>query len=525
MDPTLPLSVLSGLAAGSWLTYAGLRRRLVPTIPGAPYASAGELFRTLFEALPECVKLLERDGTVQRINPSGLRLLEAGTRHQVIGRPVFDFLAPDCHDAYRRLSQTVFSGSRGSMEFELLTLRGQRRWLETHAVPLFDRAGAVQALLAITRDISERRELTRLLEAQRNHLRTIIESEPECVKIHDGGGRISDMNPAGLALLDAEQPGQVLGRSIYEFLAGEYDNAYRRLVAQVFRGERASMEFEVVGLTGRRRWLETHAAPLYDGEGRVTALLAITRDIEQRKRDEDQLRRQRDELAHVCRLSTMGELAAGLAHELNQPLCAISSYAQSAQQAIRTPQRTAAALPLLEKIIAQSEQAHGIIERLRDLVRKRAPRPRPTDARRLIGNAVRFTEHEQRKLQVRLNWCAAPELSPIHADGIQIEQVLINLISNALHAMAAQTQGERVLSIALSEPGGAVVRFDIGDTGPGVPLAMRKHLFSPYFSTKRSGLGMGLAISRTIVEAHGGRIWHEGDSGDTRFCFELPVAP
>jgi len=507
----------AGLAAGSGCVWLGLRRQA-----RRRGARSDDLFRTLFEAAPECVKLQSREGIVERMNAAGLSLLEANRPGRIVGRSVYGVIAPEYHAAYRALTEAVFRGEPGTMEFELLTLRGRRRWLETHAVPL--RAapgGAVTALLAITRDITERKWMTRQLEEQRNRLRTIIESEPECVKLHDRQGVILKINPAGRALLDAMSSEQVVGRTVYDFLVPEYHEAYRALTRRVFAGERATLAFEVTGLGGRRRWLETHATPLRDGEGHIDALLAITRDIDQRKRTEAKLRQQQAELAHVCRLSTLSELASGLAHELSQPLCAISSYAESA-----------AALPgadgelrnLLERVVEQSGRAAVIIGRLRDFVRKRAPRPAATPPRVIVDNVLHFTAAELRHHDVVMHSSVTPDLPPVCADRVQIEQVLVNLITNAIQALARVPAGGRRITLEAVMEDESSVAFRVRDNGCGIGPEHRARLFTPFFTTRSGGLGLGLSISRTIVEDHGGRIACTVEGDETRFCFTLPVA-
>lgn len=539
MDPMLvglaTTGVLAGMGLGwSWGRRHGRRRnqRLCLELAEARnrYDEALrrqhaqiDLFRTLFQAAPECIKLHGADGRVQRINSAGLVLLETDQPARIVGKSVFGVMAPEYHQAYRDLTARVFAGGSGFMEFELITFQGRRRWLETHAVPLRDASGTVTSLLAVTRDIDERKRMSRLLDEQRGRLQTIIESEPECVKLQDQDGVIIEMNPAGLALLNAQRPEQVIGRTVYEFVNDAYRPAYRELTAGVFAGERRSMEFEVTGIDGRRRWLETHAAPLRDASGQVTALLAITRDIEERKQNEAKLRRQHEELAHVCRLSTLGELSSGLAHELNQPLCAISSYAESAvrlnrQLHRRDPDKVDA---ILDKIVVQTERANDIIQRLREFVRNRKPQAQANEAPALVDEVVGFIEPELQRFGIEINLSVRGGLRPIWVDRVQIEQVLLNLLHNAMQATANSSKAARQLDIRLS---GAEDGVDIAlrDYADGVPPADRENLFTPFFTTKPAGLGMGLAISRSIAEAHGGRLDYRPAEPGSVFHLHLP---
>lgn len=535
MEPaaTSMLAILPTLAAVSaWAWSARSNRRLHAKLRATQDRSKAsvrqqtadaELFRTLFDAAPECIKLHDVDGIVEQINPAGLQLLDADTPTRVVGHSVYTMIAAEYHTAYRDLVAAVFAGESRSMTFELTTLHGRRRWMETHAVPMRADGSTITGLMAITRDIDELRRLTQQLTDQRNRLRTIIESEPECVKLQDRDGVIMEMNPAGLALLAAEQPEQVVGKTVYDFLDADYIAAYRQLTDDVFAGERRSMEFEIMTVPGERRWLETHAAPLLDASGKVCALLAVTRDIDQRKRDEAHLRRQQDELVHVCRLSTLGELASGLAHELNQPLCALSSYAETALSSIdagdvRDP---AAVSGLLRKIVDETGRASHIIDRLRAFVRKQAPRPRANAIRTLIDDVVNLSKAECHRHHVRLEISLADGDLEANVDRVQVEQILLNLLNNAVQALAEVEHERRRVRIVASRDGDRIA-IAVRDFAAGIAADKRAQLFSPFFTTKENGIGMGLALSRSIAESFGGQMLYAPASPGSVFTLLLP---
>jgi two-component system, LuxR family, sensor kinase FixL len=416
----------------------------------------------------------------------------------------------------------VFAGENANLAFESIDLDGQRRWLETHAVPMRE-DGRVATMLAITRDIDERIRMTRQLEEQRNRLHTIIESEPECVKLQHRDGTIFEMNPAGLSLLHAADPQQVIGQNIYDFLTGEYHGAYRQLTQQVFDGEPASMEFQINTLDGQRRWLETHAAPLRDANGEIGALLAITRDIDERKQHEEKLRSHRNQLAHVCRLGTLGELASGLAHELNQPLCAMSSYAESALSMHRRAdaRNNTRIDDILRKIVTEAERASGIINRLRDLVQRRVPQPQACPVRELIDEVLDIVEPERRRRSFVFQVDVDDALPPVWVDRVQIEQVLINLLYNALQAEYRLPSSVRCIDID-GRLDGEHVTIAIRDYADGIPEDIRDSLFTPFFTTKPNGIGMGLALSRSIAEAHAGTLHYTAKAPGSRFELGLP---
>jgi len=481
-----------------------------------------EHFQSIFNSAPACFKLQNRDGTLARINQSGVDLLEASQTSELVGKSLYALIVPEYRSAYREMSNNVFLGNHGYLEFELITLKGHRRWMRTNAEPLRNIDQKVTHLIAITHDITENRLISQQLEAHRNKLQTIIESEPECVKLQDANGLIMEMNPAGLSLLEASSSKDVIGRLMYDFITPEYADEYRELTRQVFAGERASMEFEVFSINGRRHWMKTHAAPLFDHNDRVIALLAITRNIDLRKKNEARLYQQQIELARVCRLSTMGEMATSLAHELNQPLCAVSSYAESAKQLNLTENR--ALDDLLDKIVQQSWRATKIVQNMRTFVKKQAPMPEAISAESIVNSSMEFLSPCWRRKKIQISINISANLNPLYVDRIQIEQVLLNLLSNAIQAVDELPEQLRKIHIEVSQENREEVLFSVFNMGPGVPEDMAEDLFTPFFTTKDTGLGMGLSISRSIIEAHAGNIWYcyKANYGPC-FCFTLPV--
>jgi two-component system sensor kinase FixL len=243
------------------------------------------------------------------------------------------------------------------------------------------------------------------LQENEYRLRTIIESEPECVKLQAEDGTVLEINPAGLRLVDANQPADIVGRKIYSVVAPECVEAYRENMRRVFAGEAVVYEFKAITLKNRIAWMETHAAPLRDARGNIYALLGITRDITEHKQAEEQARRHQTELARVARLSTMGEMATGIAHELNQPLSAIANFSRGCIRRLRSGGMSPNELiEPLEEVCAQAERASDILRHVRDFVRKSESRLKPMDVNQIVRAVVKFTEHEarQHRTMVRL---------------------------------------------------------------------------------------------------------------------------
>lgn len=354
-------------------------------------------------------------------------------------------------------------------------------------------------------------------------LRTIIESEPECVKLQAADGTVLEINPAGLRLLDAKNQCDVVGQRIYRFVAPEDCDLYRENMERVFAGESVVYEFRGITLSGRMCWMESHAVPLRDASGEIYALLGITRDITEHKDVAESTRRHQTELARVARLSTMGEMATGIAHELNQPLAAIANFARGCIRRVRAGDMNQNDLlaPLTE-VCEQAERAGEILRHVREFVRKRELDLVSIDINQIVRTVVKFTEMEacQQGAIVRLD--LMEDLPRVQADAIMLEQVLYNLVRNAFEAMAEEFTNKRVVTIRTRFEVSKGVLIEVRDTGPVVDPGIVEQMFDQFFSTKPDGVGMGLSISRSIIESHGGRLNVEaGVNGGVTFVCVL----
>lgn len=245
----------------------------------------------------------------------------------------------------------------------------------------------------------------------------------------------------------------------------------------------------------------------------------------ERARTEEQARQQLAQLAHVSRLATMGEMASGLAHELNQPLCAIVNFTEACVEMVSN----CAANPVdlsktLTDVARQAERAGEVIRRLREFVRRREPQREAVDLNEVVRDVIGLTHVEVRQNEARVRLRLAKHVPRVAADLIQIQQVLVNLVRNALDSMREAQTHKRVLTIQTARRKG-LVEVAVSDTGAGFPEGAHERLFEPFFSTKRDGMGMGLSISRSIVEGHDGRIWGDTNrEGGATFRFTLPLS-
>lgn len=234
-------------------------------------------------------------------------------------------------------------------------------------------------------------------------------------------------------------------------------------------------------------------------------------------------RRHQADLAHVGRVSLMGEMAAGLAHEINQPLSAIVNFTSGCQRRLRASGAgDGEILKALDQITAQALRAAQIIRRMRDFIRKDEGTLAWVDVNQLVRNVADFADTDGRQPDVRIDLALSPGVPKVYADSIQIEQVLLNLVRNGLEAMKEPHRQPKRLSIRTAALEDGQVDVTVADTGSGLAPELIERIFDPFFSTKPLGLGLGLSISRSIIEAHGGRLWVEPDPmGGSRFHFSL----
>jgi C4-dicarboxylate-specific signal transduction histidine kinase len=260
---------------------------------------------------------------------------------------------------------------------------------------------------------------------------------------------------------------------------------------------------------------------------------SLTHDIARRQRLESDLRASQEqsqlhltELAHISRLSVMGEMAAGLAHELNQPLHAAKNYARgSIRRLSKNPQDNGEVMAALEQIAREADRAAEILRRVRDFVEKTGPQVATISLNEVITAALTIINIEVKQTGGRLVCDLAADLAPARADPIQVEQVVVNLARNALEAMQELPQELRLLTIGTRRKDDDTIEVFVRDCGQGIDAEEIDKVFDPFFTTKAEGMGMGLAISRSIVRAHDGRIWVTANiDGGSTFHFTLPVA-
>ena len=338
----------------------------------------------------------------------------------------------------------------------------------------------------------------------------------------DAGGRIEAINPA-VGQLFARPLDQLLGTSVSNLIDIPQEQLALMMRETGASGGNPYWEFQA-----HRQEDESFPVELSVGCFEVRGAeryTLIIRDITRRRKAEEQVRQHQAELARFSRVSLAGEMAAGIAHELSQPLTAIIAYGRGCLQLLRDARPDSAMLNEgVREVVQQAERAGDILTRLREFVRFGASRRRLVAVGPMIDTVVSLAAIEATQTKVAIVVSAQPDLPLVFADNIQIEQVMLNLVRNAIDAMVTDAVTRKAISIDARRKGEGAVEITVADTGPGIADDVRDKIFEPFATTKPRGMGMGLSICRSIVEAHGGslRLLGSGSSG-TVFAFDLPI--
>jgi two-component system sensor histidine kinase DctS len=389
--------------------------------------------------------------------------------------------------------------------------------------------GLLLSLAALWRHISRRLAAEGALRQQMAFRTAMEDSMVTGLRARDLEGRVTYVNPAFCQIVGLP-PEELVGKAPpMAYWAPEAMAEYQQRFASVLAGN-VTPQFETIfqRSDGVRVPVLIFEAPLVDSKGRQTGWLGSILDISDRKAAEELNRQQQEKLQASARLATMGEISSMLAHELNQPLAAISSYTTGALNLVGRAGESGVVLdpavlkPALEQASVQARRAGQIIRSVHEFVKKRDPQRQLVDIGSVVDSVGALIEMQASKFFVAIQTTIPPGLAPVSADSIMLEQVLLNLTRNAIEAMQDVAPERRLLRIVAAQEAGQVTVAVI-DQGHGIAPEVAERLFSPFFSTKAEGMGMGLSICRTAIEFHGGTLTHaDNPGGGTIFKFALP---
>jgi two-component system sensor kinase FixL len=373
--------------------------------------------------------------------------------------------------------------------------------------------------------VGQRLRETRTQAAAREaHLESILATVPDAMIVIDERGAMQSFSLAAERLF-GYRASEVLGKNIKMMMPSPYRENHDDYLARYLR----TSEKRIIGIgrvvVGERKDGSTFPMELAVGEMRSNDRRFFTgfiRDLSERQKTEARLQELQSELVHISRLTAMGEMASALAHELNQPLSAIANYMKGSRRLLegKTDEHSGMVRDAMEKAAEQSLRAGQIIRRLRDFVARGESERRVESIKKLVEEASALALVGAKDQGVRVLFRLDPDVDMVLADKVQIQQVILNLMRNAIEAMELSARRELILSIAPA--GSGMVDISVADTGSGIAEDVMPHLFQPFITSKRHGMGVGLSISRTIIEGHGGRIWAEPNAGGgTVFHFTL----
>jgi two-component system sensor kinase FixL len=388
------------------------------------------------------------------------------------------------------------------------------------------REGPWSAVMVINNDITELKLAERDLFAREAHLKSILETVPDAMIVIDDRGLLQSFSTAAERLFGYAAD-EVLGKNIRMLMPSPYRENHDGYLERYYRtGERRIIGIGRV-VVGERKDGSTFPMELSVGEmnsSRKRFFTGFIRDLTERQRTEARLQELQTELVHISRLTAMGEMASALAHELNQPLSAIANYMKGSRRLIenRSDEDSIIIRDAMDKAAEQSLRAGQIIRRLRDFVARGESERRIESINKLIEEASALALVGAKEHGVRVRFRIDPVADLVLVDKVQVQQVLLNLIRNAIEAM--EEAPRRELTIGSRAPDNGMVEIEVADSGAGIAPEIAEQLFQPFVTTKPYGMGVGLSISRSIIESHGGRILVAANpEGGTIFRFTIPA--
>jgi PAS domain S-box-containing protein len=421
-------------------------------------------------------------------------------------------------NAHRRLS--------GAPAFDGASLYGERERMGAHADPLRHDDGSV-VRFGVSRDTGARRNAEEILRESERHLRQMTETIPVMLWSATAVGAIDYCNACMLDYtgFSAEE---FIGKGWTKLLhPDDVDQATQKWMSCIASGAPYRVEVRTFHAADRTyRWCVASARPLRNRQGNILKWHGAVVDMHDWKQAQEELRNTQAELAHMMRVMTMGELAASIAHEVNQPLTSIITNGETGLRRLaRSEPDIETVRKLTGRMVADARRASEIIDRIRAMVTGREPQQTALPLNDVIQESMDLLRHEFQSRNILISLDLAPALPCVVGDRTQLQQVVVNLAINAVQAMAQSMGARRSISIRteLSDP--KTVSCFVEDSGRGIEAEHLPHLFDSFFTTKNTGMGIGLAICRSIIEAHRGQIRADSNSalGGARFSFSLPA--
>lgn len=522
-----------------------------------------ELLQAVLDGTTDVIFVKDLAGKYLFINRIGAKLVGKQI-DDVVGVDDTALFSPEMADAIRRIDQRVIR-ERQSFTYEQAgpVLAPDHTFLITKS-PYQNAAGEIQGVIGIARDISPQKRAAEVLSESARRFSTLTNNSPTGIYESDIAGRAIFVNNKCCELFEATRD-ELLSRRGWDrvhpddlpwvterwnkFLASE-DTSYRAEFRFLFPGDRVkhivATAIALIDGDGKRTGYIGNIMDVTDQRLTQLALERANQELEcrvrertqelltaneqlrhemaERLRTQERLREQQAQLAHALRVRTLGEMAAELAHEVNQPLSAISNYVHGTQQKLKSGSLSTQEIEsTLEIISRESQRAADVIRRTKRFAGTHQPTTAPLNLHKLIHESLEMLAYKVREQSIQVNLELATEMPLGAGDELQVQQVIVNLLRNAIEAIAASQPAERQMTITTRHEA-SLLDFSVEDSGAGLQSGQQERIFEAFYTTRPQGLGLGLPISRTIIEAHGGRLWADVSCVQgARFRFTLPV--
>lgn len=480
-----------------------------------------ERLQAVVDNAHDAIITIDAKGQIETFNKAAARIF-GYEPHEVLGRNV-NMLMPspyrDAHDGYLHSYLTTGVAKIIGTGREVEARRRDGTVLPIDLSVAEMNVGGRRGFIGVIRDISQRKQA----EAARDHLAAIVQSTNDAVIGKNLAGYITSWNK-GAEKIYGYTPDEAIGRPISMLAPPGLKDEIPRLIERIRRGE-VITNYETTRVTkdGRQLDMSITLSPIRDRSGEIVGVSTIARDVTELTQAQERIQEITAEMIHMSRLTAMGQLSSSLAHELNQPLTAVANYAEAARQLLATAPTAppARVTEFLEKAAGQADRAGQIIRRLRAFVEKGSIERNEISLGEVVEEATALAMVGTAGDAIRLVYETAPDLPAVQIDKVQIQQVVVNLVRNAVEVLRG---GERrVLVVRTGRGPDGSQEVAVADTGPGIAPEIADQLFKPFVTTKADGMGIGLSICQSIIEAHGGRIWAEPNpGGGAVFRFVIP---
>ncbi len=469
-------------------------------------------YRNLFETATDAIYTLDPNGDFTSVNQATCDISRY-PREELLGRSAFPLLEESEHALVKAHFRAALDGESRRYECHFRTYDGEPRLLSVTNTPIRGRE-AVMGVLGIARDITDERQRAEALQRSKARYSRLVETASDAIFTIDAEGRFTSLNRA-LERSVGRERSTLFGQRFTEVVDPRDRQACWAAFERTMRGERTRLEFRYVHSSGESRDGSIITTPIQEG-GSITGGLGVVRDITDEKLMTQQLLQQE-------KLAAVGQLVSGVAHELNNPLAGAIAFSQLllTQTSPNDEQYHA-----IETIHTEAKRAARIVSNLLTFARQHQPEKRSTDLNQVVLDTVELRRYALRVHQIELDMALDPDLPPTWADSFQLQQVVLNLISNAEQAVSDEWHGEKRISVR-SWHDGRHVMLRVADTGAGITGENVQRIFNPFFTTRPAGKGSGLGLSASdgIVREHGGRIRVEApeEGGGAVFIVEIPI--